>query len=184
MQTEPSPYTRLTRNTAGVSTYSSLWLGHDHLLVVTSTGFSETYSRIMLSDIKALFVTATSRHLWWGAPWAVIALVSAIRAIMVFVGHDVPVFSGFFLVVSAGALALNVAWGAGCRVHVMTGVQNTVLPSLVRIKKTRAVLEQLQPLIIAAQANRAVAAAGQTPPPPSVSAAPLPPETTSPAQPS
>ncbi len=159
MPTEPKTYRRLTRNAAGVGTYSSLWLASDHLLIVASTGYSETYARIMLSDIKAFFLTPTGRQLWWGLGWGLIAAISGIRLLFLLGYGEPPIGSGIFFAVSALALILNWRWGGGCRVHVMTGVQNTVLPSLIRLKKTRAVLAELQPLIMAAQANRVIAPA-------------------------
>lgn len=154
MASQSKVYARLTRNTAGLASYSSVWLASDHLLIVSSTGYSETYARIMLSDIKAFFVTPTGRRLWWGLVWGVIAGVSGVRVLMTFGYGGFPIASGIIFVLSAAASALNWTWGGGCRVQVMTGVQNTVLPALVRRKKTRAVLARLQPLIVAAQADR------------------------------
>lgn len=154
MAAEPKIYTRLTRNAGGLGTYSSLWRGSDHLLIVTSTGYSESYARIMFSDIKAFFITPTGRRLWWGLAWGLIAAIAGIRVLISIGYREPPIISGIFLVLSALALGLNSWWGGGCRVHVMTGVQNTVLPSLVRTRKTRAVLAELQPLIMAAQADR------------------------------
>lgn len=176
MSTEQTTYTRLTRNAAGVGTYSSLWLASDHLLIVSSTGYSETYARIMLSDIKAFFLTPTGRRLWWGIGWGLIAAISGIRLLILLGYRELPVGSGIFFAVSAVALILNWRWGGGCRVHVMTGVQNTVLPALIRLRKTRAVLAQLQPLIMAAQASRIVAPAEPVPATPAAEpVAPAPP---------
>lgn len=168
MAAGPKIYTRLTRNAAGLATYSSLWRASDHLMVVASTGYSETYARIMFRDIKAFIVTPTERRLWWGLVWGLFAAIFGIRVVMLIAYGDPPIGSAVFLGLSALALSLNWAWGRGCRVHVMTGVQTTALPALVRIKKTRAVLAQLQPLIAAAQADRMathVEPAGATTPP-------------------
>jgi hypothetical protein len=158
-------YTRLTRNAAGVASYSSLWVASDHLLIVSSTGYNETYARIMFSDIKAFIITPTGRRLWWGLPWALIAAISGLRMLMLLGYGEAPTGSGIFFAVSAVALTLNWVWGQGCRVHVMTGVQNTVLPSLIRIKKTRAVLAGLQSRIVAAQATGTEVGATPAPPP-------------------
>lgn len=163
MAAKPKLYTRLTRSVAGLASYSSLWLGGDHLLLVSSTGYSETYARIMLSDIQALFIIPTGRRLWWGITWGVLAGICGIR-VGVSLGYGMrPVGSAIFLAVALIALALNWLWGAGCRVLVLTGVQNTKLPSLTRRRKTRAVLARLQPLIAAAQADRPAAAVASVP---------------------
>ena len=39
MAKAPNFYTRLTRNASGVGTHASLWLGPDHLMIVTSSGY-------------------------------------------------------------------------------------------------------------------------------------------------
>lgn len=153
MATQPKVYTRLTRNAMGVTTFSSLWLAADHLLIVRSTGLFETYSRVMLHDIKAMFVIRSDRRLWWGMGWGLMVLIFAIRALVTALDKDLPIASGICLLLSIAGLILNQWMGPGCAVHVVTGVQTAQLPSLIRWRKTRQVLDRLEPLVRAAQAD-------------------------------
>ena len=49
-------YRRLTRSRAGVGSYSSLWLGADHVMQLSSTGYTESYRRFYFRDIQAIFL--------------------------------------------------------------------------------------------------------------------------------
>lgn len=180
MAKTPKLYTRLTRNAAGLGSYSSLWLGPDHLLIVRSTGYHETYSRIQLRDIKGIFVltgsrrVAGGRRVFWGLLWGIIAAISGFVMVASFVQRVTPIFSVIFFVLGTGALIWNQLLGAGCRAYVVTGVQTAVLPSLVRIKKTRRVLDRIEPLIAAAQADLVTAPTAPSAPAP-LNPAPPPP---------
>ena len=74
-------YTRLTRNAAGVGSYSSLWLGTDHLMLVRSTGYNENYSRIQLRDIKAIILTRSERRMLWALFWGIVAVWGGLAAV-------------------------------------------------------------------------------------------------------
>lgn len=153
MAKAPRTYTRLTRRTGSVATYQSLWLAADHLLVVTSTGYTEEYRRIRLSDIKGFFITASDRRLYWALPWGAVALLSGGSMVITLTQSGKPVFSAIFLALSLAVLLWNHLLGPGCRAYVVTGVQTARLPSLNRRPKTRKVLGRLEPLIVAAQAD-------------------------------
>jgi hypothetical protein len=158
MSPPKTEYTRLTRNVAGLSSYSSLWLGTDHLMIVQSTGYQESYARLQLIDIKGIFLTGTKRRVWWTCTWGIITGLSLIALISTVRGEQSPpYFSLLFSVLGGIGLIWNHVIGAGCRAHVVTGVQTAELPALVRIKKTRQVIARLQPLINAIQANVVVA---------------------------
>ena len=159
-------YTRLTRGSAGVGTYASLWLAADHLMLVRSTGYSENYARLDLRDLKGIFLTQTDRRLWWGIGWGVVAAWSGVVLALTLVNRQTPIFSAIFFVIGAGAFVWNHLLGAGCRAYVLTGVQTAELPALGRMKKARRVVAQLQPLIAAAPADLVV-----VPPPVVVTAA-------------
>ena len=153
MAKTPKVYTRLTRNAAGVAAYSSLWRAADHLLVVSSTGFSESYARIMFRDIKAFFVIPSDRRMWWTITWGLPLGIAFIRMVLVALGGEWPIGSLVIFAIGLIGLVWNFALGAGCRVLVMTAVQTSPLPALVRIKRARKVLAELQPLIASAQAD-------------------------------
>jgi len=161
-------YTRLTRNASGLGSYSSLWLAADHLMIVTSTGYTENYSRLLLRDIQAFFVVKTDRRLWWSLGWGALTLVNGIIAAMTYNNDDTPIASAIFFGLGLVMFIWNEALGSSCRVYVVTGVQTVSLPSLVRRRKARRALGRLQPLIDAAQADLLAT-------PPVITAAPPPP---------
>ena len=157
------PYARLTRNASSIGTYASLWLGDDHLMIVTSTGYSESYARLQFRDIKGFFVTRSDRRFIWGVVWGVLTAICALVVIVQLVNRNAPVVSGIFLGLCAGVFAWNHLLGPGCMTYVVTGVQTAKLPSLVRLKQARRVLDRVRPLIEAAQADLVVAPAALPP---------------------
>lgn len=146
-------YQRLTRNTAGVGMYASLWLADDHVMVVRSSGYHESYARLQLSDMKAIFLTKTDRRLWWGIFWGIIAGWSGIVLFITLQRGETPIVSAIIFGTSLAAFLWNHFLGEGCRAFVLTGVQTAELPSLVRMKKGRQVIARLQPLILQAQTD-------------------------------
>jgi hypothetical protein len=160
MSKTPKTYTRLTRNSAGVGSYSSLWLANDHLMVVRSTGYTESYTRLQLSDIKAVFLASSDRRMWWAIVWTLLAGGSAFAFVFNLIWNTRPIFSAIFLAIGIAALVWNHLLGPGCRAYVVTKVQTIQLPSLVRLKRARAILlMRLEPQIVAAQADLVAASA-------------------------
>ena len=155
----PKLYTRLTRNASGVGTHSSLWLGPDHLMIATSSGYTESYARLQFRDVQGFFVTPSDRRFAWRISWAIPAISCAIVAGVSLLSHETPRVSGIIFALTLIGLVWNELLGPSCHAFVVTGVQTARLPSLVRRKKTRSVLGRLQPLIEAAQADLAVAPA-------------------------
>ena len=169
-------YTRLTRNAASFGSYASLWLAPDHLMIVRSTGYNESYSRLQLADLKGIFLTETDRRMWWGIFWGVIGGWAGVALVITLLNRDTPIVSAIFFAIGATGLLWNHLLGRGCHAYALTGVQTAELPSLVRIKKARRILARLQPLIAAAQADLVVA----VPAMPVAPAAPAAPATTVP----
>ncbi len=157
MAKAPKLYTRLSRNMASVGTYQSLWLGADHILIVTSTGYTESYARLQLRDIKGFFITTSERRLAWGVTWGCFSAVFLLAVIVNSGGPDLPYFSGGGLLFFGALLLWNHLLGPSCHAFVVTGVQTAKLPAMVREKKALRLLGRLQPLIEAAQADLVVA---------------------------
>lgn len=184
-------YRRLTRPRSGVGTYSSLWLGPDHLLVVTSSGFSESYQRFYFRDIQAFAVADSVRFAVYNAvTGCVLGFLGLIALLNTLLGKGV---SGFILIPAAPALivlAWNLFLGRTCKVTLLSGVQSVALRPLSRFRRTRKVFARIVPLIEAAQsalvpppltesASEPVTGAAATPPapepePPPAGAAPPP----------
>jgi len=142
---------------------SSLWLGKDHLLGVDSSGYTETYKRFYFRDIQAVTLMGTKRRAIWN--W-VLGLLTTI--FLLFLLASLPytgstgsnsnlgeiVFFAFLGFVFAVPFLINNLLGPSCICHLRTAVQIEELPSLCRVRKTRRVLEQIRPLIIAAQGGQ------------------------------
>lgn len=150
MAAPKSPYRKLTRMSRSIGLMTQLWLGPDHLLQVQSTGYTETYQRFYFRDIQALQVVHGDRRLYYGLTFAGIGLIASLIALAA--EGEWPVFAIIW-----GVLLPLLLWnhflGAGCRVVVVTAVQQERFPSLSRLPKTRRVLAELKPLIEAAQSD-------------------------------
>jgi|CZKI01.1.fsa_nt_gi hypothetical protein len=157
MPKPPRIYERLTRPATSVASYKSLWLAADHLLIVSSTGYTEDYQRLQFSNVRGFFVIPSVRRLLWSIPWGIMALVSAGFLGTTLYSGQRPTVSGSFLAVSAVLLLWNHLLGPSCSVFVVTRVQTARLPSLVRRRKARRVLARLQPIIAGFQAGVAPA---------------------------
>src|SRR5881394_2305292 len=56
MADAPIPYRKIRGTGAGAFEYATLYAGPDHLLQVTSSGYSETYRRFYFRDIQSIAV--------------------------------------------------------------------------------------------------------------------------------
>lgn len=168
-------YRKLTGMKRGLGSMSQLALGSDHLLHITSTGYTEAYRRFYLRDIQAMLIVHTARRAIYAA---VLASLGLIVLTMVTTGGGGAVGIGIVAAIFGGLLIWNHVRGEGCRVVVVTAVQQENVHALCRLPATRRVLAELQPLIEAAQADLvAVAAApgGEVPADAGLSTPPIPP---------
>jgi hypothetical protein len=144
-----NPHLRLPGSGSGLFEHMRLYLAADHLLQVSSSGFTETYRRFYLRDIQAISVRESMHGKVWNGLWGFIAFLFAVIALQVagpvsFVWWGV---TGIFVLF----LALNVARGPTCVCQLRTAVQVRSLPSLNRVRRAGKVIAQLKPLIEAAQ---------------------------------
>jgi hypothetical protein len=149
----PAPaivYRKLTGLHRGLGMMSQLWLGGDHLLHLTSTGYTETYRRCYLREIQSMLIVHTARRTYIAIVLAVLMWIIAM--IMLTAGSG---WVGFAILAAAFApfFLWNHLLGAGCRVVVITAVQQEKVPSLSRLPKTRRIIAELKPLIETAQAG-------------------------------
>ena len=157
----PAPvYRKLTPMHRGLGTMTQLWLGPDHLLHVQSTGYSESYRRFYLRDIQCLVLVHTASRTYLAVTLTVLLLI--IGAIVVGSGGRLvgcAILAGVFL----PFFLWNHLLGAGCRVVVVTAVQQENVTALSRLPKTRRIMAELKPLIEAAQADLTAAPAMNAP---------------------
>jgi hypothetical protein len=183
-----STYQRLTRDRIprqfAVVTASriSLWLGNDHLLLVESNGFTETYKRFYFRDIQAITVQETTRRTVWNAVLAVpiaICLIGILASSLPAANVAAMITWSIFAVILAVPFTVNNIRGTACVCQLRTAVQTENLGSLSRVRRAQKVLEKIRPLIAGAQgqltpaevsahmqeAASGVTAAGQLEPP-------------------
>ena len=167
-------YQRLPGRGASLAAHHRLYLGADHLLMVDSYGFQESYRRFFLSDIQAITLRRTLRGPILNGLFALFALaclgVAALNPDLS-IGMAIP--GGAFLLL----LLVNTLFGPTCRCDIQTQVQTVRIRSLHRIRTARKFLRRIQPLIEAAQADRSPTPAPAPAPAPSA-AEPVTPETT------
>jgi hypothetical protein len=145
----PAPaYRKLTRLKRGLGVLTQLWLGADHLLYVNSNGYTETYRRFYFRDIQSLLIVHTARRTYYATALLVVLLFLVM--IVNVNGGGIPAFM-VIVGIFAALLAWNHLLGAGCRVVIVTAVQQENIRCLSRLPKTRRVLREIQPLIEAAQ---------------------------------
>ena len=156
----PIVYRKLTRMHRGLGLMSQLWLAEDHLLHVTSTGYTENYRRCYLRDIQSILIVHTARRTYNAAMLALLVIGAA--AIMSMAGSGLTGY--LILSVILGVFFLwNHLLGAGCRVVVVTAVQQEKISAFCRLPKTRRIIAELKPLIEAAQADFGAAQAALPP---------------------
>jgi hypothetical protein len=142
-------YRRLPGTGTGALERVKLYLGPDHLLMVSSSGYTENYKRFYFRDIQAITLCKSLRGQVWNGIWGFMAFVAAIIALQV-TGVALVIWSviaGVFLLL----LGINVGAGSTCVCRIQTAVQTRTLTSLNRVRSARKVLAQLRALIETSQ---------------------------------
>jgi hypothetical protein len=136
-----------------IATFSRLWLGKDHLLLVDSNGFVETYKRFSFRDVQAVTLTRTARRAVLNA---IFLSCAALCGLFILLGNEVVtvVFGGLAALFVLLAV-INSLSGPTCRCHLTTAVQTDELASLRRVTHANRVLSRLRPLIAAAASEAA-----------------------------
>ncbi len=133
-----------------VATHSRLWLGSDHLLLVDSNGYQETYKRFAFRDIQAITLTRTRRRAILNAVFATPAVIFALLAAF----NSSPaaqITFGSLALLFAILVLINSLRGPTCRCDLTTAVQTDELASLRRLSRANKVLARLRPLVLSAQ---------------------------------
>jgi hypothetical protein len=153
MASEPSIYRRLPGRGTTLTSYVRLYQGPDHLLQVSSTGYSENYRRFFYRDIQALIVRRTNGQITFAVLWGVLALLFGLPATVLAANNAIEgaivmfVFAGLFL----AGLVINWLLGPTCACDIQTAVQIERLPTLRRIRSAQQFLQRLKGQIEAQQ---------------------------------
>jgi hypothetical protein len=149
-------YHRLTRArrrpgiaVVAISSYS-LWLGLDHLLLIESNGYSETYKRFYLRDIQAIIVRRTDARRTTNIVLGVLAGLLLLIGLLIGEMSATITFGVIALITCLTPLLINVLLGPTCLCQIRTAVQTEDLP-IRRIGKARKILQRIRPLISEAQ---------------------------------
>ncbi|CAN5496103.1 hypothetical protein BH09VER1_BH09VER1_42860 [soil metagenome] len=147
-------YVKIAGRGGFTSFQSRLWLAKDHILQVTSTGYTENYKRFYFRDIRGMTVTQTS----WRTYLNVIALsLAALAALPICFSQEAPIvwifgiISGLFVFWAA----INSLRGTACVFHISTAIQTEKLASLGRLGRARKFVERVRPLVQAVQEEQA-----------------------------
>lgn len=150
----PIVYRKLPGRGASGMEYHRLYQAPDHLLLVASTGFTETYRRFYFRDIQAVVVRKT---ILGAIQNGVIGFLAGICALGMAAGAATGFTLGWMLgwgiplLFFLGLLGWNIARGPTCVCDVRTAVQVRRVGSVGRVRTARRLLERLRPLIDAAQ---------------------------------
>jgi hypothetical protein len=157
-------YQRLTRPRFGLDGMGSLWLGPDHILLVTNTMTVENYRRWFFRDIQAVVALHNSARLVWNLVCCVLGALLGLGAGGVFVlalnekdkGQMavLMVIAGIIAVPTLIAFAIaivNTVFGPTCAVFVQTphGLEKLACPK--RLLTFNRLVARLQPEIARVQ---------------------------------
>jgi hypothetical protein len=149
MARRPPPYRRLPGRARRFGGFTTLWLGEDHLLLLDSSGYSESYRRLFLKDIQAIVLRRNDR--WIGA-MAILGLLVVLPGVAT-AATDEPVrwFWAFPLAAFILAFLVNLLRGPTCACHVMTPLGPTEIKTIRRFRQARRMLRVVRPRIEALQ---------------------------------
>ncbi len=185
-RTGSATYSRIPgRRILSLGIVHKVYAGPDHLLLLSSTSFSETYKRFYYRDIQAV----VTRKTWRGAAWnAALAAAAAPFLYFAATGGSAPsgwtIFSWICALFFLLLLLVNWLRGPTCAAHLRTAVHLVELPTLGRLRSARKAVALLRPRIAEAQgalapdapslaaANESRDAAAPPVPPPVPAAAP------------
>ena len=145
-----STYKTLPGRSVTWSGPSRVWLAADHILLVLSRTYVESYRRFFFNDIQAFVIRRTDMSKIWNVVWGAFFLFFGALALTI--GERTAAFILAGLAVPfAVALFLNLLRGPTCIFYIRTAVQTERLPALSRVRAAEKFITQVEPLIRASQ---------------------------------
>ena len=139
-------YRPVSRRKGSVITYSRMWKGPDHLLMVKEIGFSEEYKRFYFEDIQAFIIKKDARYpilaaiipFIWASSFALALEASPVVK---------SILSLFFFLI----WAVHLLKGPSCKAWMVTGINREPLPMFRRARAARKFWQLIEPDLIDAQ---------------------------------
>jgi hypothetical protein len=128
---------------------SRTFLAGNHLLLVDTFGYRESYRRVELGDLQAVIIRRTARGVVWTIALVLLTLLFAIPAALN--AGTVSWVLVVFASLAALGLLVHLAVGATCVVHARTPAQLVELRALRRSRAAARFLSRLRPLVAEAQ---------------------------------
>ena len=128
----------------------TLYLAPDHLLYVSSTGFSESYRRFYYRDIHSVTVRKTATGLLFNVLSGTLLFLCLVGALSTG-GAAGWIGWGISAALCVTLLLINVLRGPTCVCDIHTAVQSRRLYSVNRLRRAARLLAVLRPLLLAAQ---------------------------------
>jgi hypothetical protein len=142
-------YRKLPGHRRGLVNGSSVWLGPDHLLLVTSHRFKEEYRRVYFQDVQAIAVARTGRFHLSSRSAALAALWFIAFGASTTYPALTPIVWGVALILVLTWLYLSIDRSCICRIY--TAANSYLLPSVYRTWTARRFLERVEPRVREAQ---------------------------------
>ena len=142
-------YKKLPGRGRAMSGQTSLWLGEDHLLLVTNSGYREDYRRFYFQDIQAIVVRKTVG----GMVTNYIAGGCAALFLLLTFSFPLPVavLPVTAVAVCVAALLINTLLGPTCECFIQTMTARHQIPPFCRTRRVAKAVADVRPFIIAAQ---------------------------------
>jgi hypothetical protein len=133
---------------------ASAWLGPDHLLYVTTSGYTEEYKRFYYRDIQAIVMRKTKMAMVWTAILSgiwLLVLGGFLFLWRIWNFGDALILSLFFCFPVLALLLLHIIRGAMCKCTIQTAVQTEQLSSFTRVRASRKAIHLIKERIDQAQ---------------------------------
>ena len=128
----------------------TVWMAHDHLLLISRTGFTETYKRFYFRDIQAVIIRKTTTAFVCN----IILMILALAFILLAASLSDTTARIIWALIGAffALLALASIWrGPSCVTHIKTAVQTEHLAAWHRMRATRKGMAMIRPRLVEAQ---------------------------------
>jgi hypothetical protein len=136
-------YRPLTGVAPGLVTYSRLWDGGDHLLLVENTLGVESTRRFDYSELRAVYLRPVGGVDWWSVMLGLVVLLTGIGAWLVRgSAWGLWVLAGIGAVAAVGLL-VHLGLGPRCECHFQTSVQQARIAPIARMRKARRLVEDI-----------------------------------------